>query len=76
MWGEALIAASRSDLALAKFAAADKDAPNWDRLHFKWGEALLWSGEKDAARAQFARAAALGLALGEDAELAKISHKY
>jgi hypothetical protein len=40
---------NRSDLALAKFAEADKYAPNWGRLHLKWGEALLWSGDGPGA---------------------------
>ena len=50
MWGEALIAKNRSDLALAKFEEASKYAPNWGRLHLKWGEALWWSGNKDEAQ--------------------------
>ena len=65
MWGEALIARNRSDLALAKFAEADKYAPNWGRLHLKWGEALLWSGDKDGAKKQFATAAGLDLSPAE-----------
>ena len=36
-WGEALMAQNTSHLALAKFAAAAKLAPNWKRLHLKWG---------------------------------------
>ena len=34
------MAKNHSDLALAKFAEAEKYAPNWGRLHLKWGEAL------------------------------------
>jgi Flp pilus assembly protein TadD len=61
LWGEALVASNRSDLALAKFEAAARTAPNWGRLHLKWGEALLWLGRKDEAKRQFARAATLDL---------------
>jgi Flp pilus assembly protein TadD len=73
MWGEALIAKNRSDLALAKFAEADKYAPNWGRLHLKWGEALLWSGDKDGAQKQFAIAAKLDLSAADKAQLGKVS---
>ncbi len=31
------MAQNTSHLALAKFAAAAKLAPNWKRLHLKWG---------------------------------------
>ena len=74
VWGEALIAKNRSDLALTKFEEANKYAPNWGRLHLKWGEALLWSGRKDEARQQFAAAASLDLSVAEKAELARVSH--
>jgi tetratricopeptide (TPR) repeat protein len=73
MWGEALIARNRSDLALAKFEEANKDAPNWGRLHLKWGEALWWSGGHDAAKKQFAIAAGLDLTTAEKSELGKVS---
>ena len=69
MWGEALIAKNRSDLALAKFEVANKYAPNWGRLHLKWGEALLWSGDKDDARKQFTIARALDFTPSEKSEL-------
>ena len=69
MWGEALIAKNRSDLALAKFEEADKYAPNWGRLHLKWGEALWWAGEQDKASKQFATAARLDLTPSEKSEL-------
>jgi len=59
MWGEALIARNRSDLALAKFEEANKYAPNWQRLHQKWGEALSYLGRKDEAAKQFALARGL-----------------
>jgi len=68
-WGEALMAKNRSDQALAKFAQANKYAPNWGRLHMKWGEALAFSGKPADAKAQFARAAALDLTPSEKAEL-------
>jgi predicted negative regulator of RcsB-dependent stress response len=74
MWGEALIAKNRSDLARAKFEAANRYAPNWGRLHLKWGEALLWSGDKDGAKAAFARAEKLDLTDAERQELAKALH--
>ena len=73
MWGEALIAKNRSDLALAKFEEAAKYAPNWGRLHLKWGEALWWSGDKPSARRQFAIAVHLALSAAERAELARIA---
>jgi hypothetical protein len=57
-------------LALAKFAEAEKYAPNWGRLHLKWGEAPYYIGRKDEARDQFARAAQLDLAPAEKVELA------
>jgi hypothetical protein len=38
-------------LALAKFADAEKYAPNWERLHMKWGEAPAYTGKKDEAPA-------------------------
>jgi Flp pilus assembly protein TadD len=72
MWGEALIAKNRSDLALAKFEEANKYAPNWGRLHLKWAEALVWSGDKDGAHTQFAAAAHLDLTPAEKSELARI----
>ena len=53
MWGEALIAENRSDLALAKFEEATDMRPRWGRLHLKWGKALLWSGDKAGAATQF-----------------------
>ena len=58
-WGEALMTKNQSHLALAKFAEADKYAPNWGRLHLNWGEALGYAGRKDEAQKQFARAARL-----------------
>ena len=64
------MAKNQSHLALAKFAAANKDAPNWGRLHLKWGEALVYAGKRDEAKAQFARAAALDLTPSEASELA------
>jgi tetratricopeptide (TPR) repeat protein len=74
MWGEALIAKNRSDLALAKFEEAARYAPNWGRLHFKWGEALLWLGRKDDAAKQFAIARTLYLTSPEQAELGRVFH--
>ena len=74
MWGEALIAQNRSDLAIPKFEEAARYAPNWGRLHMKWGEALLWSGDKDDARKQFVLAAGLFLTPVERAQLAGVSH--
>jgi Flp pilus assembly protein TadD len=74
MWGEALIAKNRSDLALAKFEEANKYAPHWGRLQLKWGEALLWSGNKDGAKKQFATASALDMTQKERVELAKVAH--
>jgi len=65
---------NRSDLALAKFAEADKYAPNWGRLHLKWGEALSWSGRKNEAKAQFALALDLDLSANEKSELAGLAH--
>ncbi len=64
---------NRSDLALAKFAEAEKYAPNWGRLHLKWGEALMWSGDKDGAQKQFATAAMLDLTPSENTELKRIT---
>ncbi len=63
---------NQSHLAPAKFAEADKYAPNWGRLHLKWGEALGYAGKADEARKQFARAAALDLTPHEKAELARL----
>jgi hypothetical protein len=36
-------------LAPAKFAEAQKYAPNWGRLNFKWGEALSYAGKMNEA---------------------------
>ena len=69
MWGEALVAKNRSDLALPKFSEAAQYAPNWGRLHLKWGEALRWSGDQAAAQKQFAAALALDLTPSEKSEL-------
>jgi Flp pilus assembly protein TadD len=69
-WGEALMAQNRSHLALEKFVAAEKLAPNWGRLHLKWGQALAYAGKPDEAKAHFARAAQLELTPSEKAELA------
>ena len=44
------MAKNQSHLALAKFAEAEKYAPNWGRLHLKWGEALVYAGKKDEAQ--------------------------
>jgi hypothetical protein len=63
-----LMGKNQSHLALAKFAAAEKYAPNWGRLHLKWGEALTYAGRQGEAKAQFARAATLDLTLAEKAE--------
>jgi Flp pilus assembly protein TadD len=76
MWGEALIRKNRSDLALAKFAEADKYAPNWGRLHLKWGEALLWSGDKAGAQKEFAAASSLDLASTEKTELVHMKNAH
>ena len=65
------MAKNHSHLALAKFAEAEKYAPNWGRLHLKWGEALVYAGKKDEAKAQFARAAQLDLTAAEKSELAQ-----
>jgi hypothetical protein len=64
------MAKNQSHLALAKFAEAEKYAPNWGRLHLKWGEALWYAGKKDDAKAQFARAALLNLSAADRHELA------
>jgi hypothetical protein len=64
------MAKNQSHLALAKFAEAEKYAPNWGRLHLKWGEALVYAGKKDEGEAQFARAAQLELTPTEKTELA------
>jgi Flp pilus assembly protein TadD len=69
--GLALMAKNQSHLALAKFAEAEKYAPNWGRLRLKWGEALLYAGKKDEAAKQFARAATLDLTPSEKSELAR-----
>ncbi len=37
------MAKNRSHLALAKFAQAEKLAPNWGRLQLKWGQALAYA---------------------------------
>ncbi|MGD0866329.1 MAG: hypothetical protein ABSA49_12320, partial [Rhizomicrobium sp.] len=65
---------NRSDLALAKFAEADKYAPNWGRLHLKWGEALLWSGNKAEAKKQFAITAHLDLSADDKAALSGMTN--
>ena len=70
MWGEALIAKKRSDLALGKFEEANKYAPNWGRLHLKWGEALYFAGRKNEAGKQFATASSLDLSASDRASLA------
>ena len=64
------MAKNQSHLALAKFAEAEKYAPNWGRLHLKWGEALVYAGKPDEAKAQFARAEQLDLTPSEKSELA------
>ena len=65
------LAKNQSHLALAKFAEAEKYAPNWGRLHLKWGEALGYAGKPEEAKAEFARAVALDLTPSEKAELAR-----
>jgi Flp pilus assembly protein TadD len=69
-WGEALMAKNQSHLALAKFAAAEKYAPNWGRLHLKWGEALVYAGHKDDARARYQKASTLDLTSADKTQLA------
>jgi cytochrome c-type biogenesis protein CcmH/NrfG len=71
MWGEALIAKNRSDLALAKFEEANRYAPHWGRLHLKWGEALYYAGKPDDSKKQIAIAASLDLAPDDKELLAK-----
>ncbi len=66
------MAKNQSHLALAKFAEAEKYAPNWGRLHLKWGEALWWSGRRVEARKQFAIAADLDLTPSEKFERARM----
>lgn len=56
--------------AAAKFAEADKNAPNWGRLHLKWGEALSHVGKQDEAKKQFALAATLYLSAVDKTALA------
>ena len=68
------MAKNRSDLALAKFAEADRYAPNWGRLHLKWGEALIYTGKNDEAREQYQKASMLDLTAADKAELARVSH--
>ena len=68
------MAKNQSHRALAKFAEAEKYAPNWGRLHLKWGEALAYAGKPAEAKAQFARAAALDLTTSEKFELARQFH--
>ena len=63
---------NRSDLALEKFAEADKFAPNWGRLHLKWGEALIYVGKPDDAKKQFQIAQSLDLTTAEQSELARM----
>ena len=67
------MAKNQSHLALAKFAEAEKYAPNWGRLHLKWGEALVYAGKTNEAKTQFARAAQLDLTAADKAELARQS---
>ncbi len=55
--------------AIAKFAAADKDAPRWGRNHLEWGEALMLSGHYAQARAQFEAANGLDLSIPDRAAL-------
>ncbi len=74
MWGEVMIRRNRSDLALAKFAEADKYAPRWGRPASEMGEALLWSGDKAGAGKQFALARALDLVMSEKSELSRMTH--
>jgi cytochrome c-type biogenesis protein CcmH/NrfG len=73
MWGEILMRQNRSDLAIAKFADADKHAPNRGRLHLKWGEALFFAGKQDDAKKQFGLAASLYLSAADKAALVKLS---
>jgi hypothetical protein len=68
MWGEALMAKNQSHLALAKFAEAEKYAPNWGRLHLKWGEAF--ARRKNEARKQYALADTLAHSTADKSELA------
>ena len=67
------MAKNQSHLAVAKFAEAEKYAPNWGRLHLKWGEALAYAGKKAEAAKHFARAAQFDLTPSEKAELARQS---
>jgi Flp pilus assembly protein TadD len=71
LWGEALMATNRSDLALAKFEEAARYAPSWGRLHMKWAEALGYVGRRGEARAQYRIASTLDLSVADKAELAR-----
>ena len=66
------MAKNQSHGALAKFAEAEKYAPNWGRLHLKWGHALAYAGKPDEAKKHFARAAQLDLTPSEKSELALV----
>jgi tetratricopeptide (TPR) repeat protein len=76
MWGETLILEKRSDLALAKFAEADKYAPNWGRLHLKWGEALFYAGRKRDSKREIAIAGGLFLPGAEKSELIRTEKSF
>jgi len=71
IWGEALMAKNRSDLATTKFEEAARYAPNWGRLHLNWAEALVYSGRRDEARKQFQIARGLELSAPERAAMNK-----
>ncbi len=55
--------------AIAKFVAADKEAPHWGRNHLEWGEALMLSGRYAQARTQFETAMGLDLSIPDRAAL-------
>ena len=55
--------------AVAKFAEADKYAPNWGRNHLRWGQALAKLAHGDEAKAQFAAARGLALSAADRASL-------
>lgn len=67
------MAKKRPHLELAKFADAEKYAPNWGRLHLKRGETLVYAGKKDEAKAHFARAVQRNLTAADKAEPARQS---
>jgi len=71
MWGEALVAKNRSDLALAEIRGSKQIRAQLGAPAPQMGRGAVLCGKNDEARRQFAQAASLDLSAADRGALAK-----